>query len=416
MRRFCTPRILLVGLVLCAVCLLGVFGIDRLLSRRGRIAYDARRDELVSVYDEVLRYECDNLELPETLSLLVPVYMRAELLVAEGRPLYRLDAQQRVISQVDTHLIGGLLRRVRPPVALSLPSFDASLRLSGVRLAAGVVSAPEAPEAQPAPEGAIVIEAEHFTEMNYGWEIRSDASCGGGAYAYSKEGVGNGPGQFGKGVYEFHNILEKPAYTRVRWHFHAAQTGRYFLYGRMWTTGTHCSNRIYVGIDKAGPEGRRHGSAGVSLGNTEPFRWVWSTVGRSLYVSEGDHTLEAFLHEDGVLVDQSLLSPVRLHPDGVYEGRCPVNAGTAFREGDGSPVLLGFDLESMVMTAGMPPVCNVTIRRLRPAEGMARVTIHLRQAAGDGGDLKLGEYALELGSLDELLFLPIDFGSIWIML
>lgn len=399
--------------VILAVVLLAGACLDRVLTRDDRIRFAERKNNLVSVYDEILRYEHENLELPPALSDLVPEYLREEQLASEGKPLYLYDGDSRTVSLASGEKVRGLFTRTLPPAVMHLPDPAERLRASGIRPVAEQSAVPRGPEGEPPPRGALVFEAEHYTQLNYGWEVRQDTECGGGAYAYSKEGIGNGPGQMRHRIYNFYDIHEGQDYTFIRWHFRMAKAGRYYIYGRIWTTSSHCSNKIVVGIDGSGPRPDRQTYYGSFMQNTKPFRWLWTPAEDGpVQISAGDHFLEAYLHEDGVRVDQFALSPVKLTGDAVFRSISPVSQGTAFRQQAGPPLALGFDLKSKVVTRQMRPECNLTIRRLRPAEGKALVTLRLEQAGIGGADLHLGKHVLDLSGTEELLFFPIDFSSL----
>ena len=401
------------GLLLLLAGLSGAIVLDRLLSHRDRALYAHRQNEMLSVYDQVLRYEHENLELPAQLDDLAPAYLQPAQLASNGVPLYVYDRARRTLALASGQRIRGLIPRCRAPAVLALPPRAAIGPHGRIVQVSEHAFAPRGPQGVAPPQGALVFEAEHYTELNYGWEVHADPACGGGAYAYSKEGIANGPGQIRQEVFDFHNIHEKPEFTRIRWHIRVPRTGLYHLCARVWTTGSHCSNRINIGIDGAGPQ-PDGALRGTGIGNNTPFRWRWETAEDGpVRIEAGDHYLEAFLHEDGVRVDQFAVSPVPLTGDAVYAANViPVDRDTAFRRQAGPPLALAFDLQTMVLSTETNPVCNLTIRKLRPAEGVARVRVWLTRAGTNDTDLVLGEYALDLGSAEELLFVPLDFRAV----
>ena len=403
-----------VGLVVALpVLLFAGICLDRVLTRAGRIHFAQQQNNLVSVYDQILRYEYENLALPRALSDLVPEYLRDEQIASQGTPLYRYDKDRRTVSLAAGVTLRGLFTRTLSPAIMLLPDPAEHVRASGVRPVAEHALAPSGPEGKLPPRDAMVFEAEHYTELNYGWELHADPACGGGAYAYSKEGTGNGPGQIGSGVYNFYDIHEGKEFALIRWHFRMAKAGTYYIYGRIWTTGSHCSNCIIVGIDRAGPRSNRKGYYGTDMANKKPFRWLWTPAKNGpVAISAGDHVLEAYLHEDGVQVDQWALTPVELTGDAVFASSAPVNQGTAFRQQAGPPVAIAFDLKSMVMTRDTKPECHLTIRKLRPADGKAFVDLRLEHAGPGGADLQLGRHVLDFAGSEELLFFPIDFSRL----
>ena len=190
------PIAITVGVaVILAVVLLAGLCLDRVLTRGDRIRFAQRKNNLISVYDEILRYEYENLELPAALSDLVPEYLREEQIASEGTPLYLYDGDSRTVSLASGETIRGLFTRTLPPAVMQLPDPAEHLSAFGLRPVAEHSFVPRGPEGEAPPRGALVFEAEHYTQLNYGWEVRPDTECGGGAYAYSQEGIGNGPGQ-----------------------------------------------------------------------------------------------------------------------------------------------------------------------------------------------------------------------------
>jgi PA14 domain-containing protein len=413
-KTFCKAKkryVIVAGIVTVILLFFILVGINHLLGRSDRIAWEQRKDDLLSVYDQLLRYEHENLELPKNLDELVPEYLRQEQLTAGGKPRYYYDRSKRRIALALGHIVSGLIKRKYPPAFRQLPDPEEYFKQQNIQIAKGKLWAPSGPAGESAPPGTLVFEAEHLTGLNYGWEIHPDPNCGGGAYAYSKEGLGNGPGQKHSKIYNFYDRHESKDYNYIRWHFKVPESGYYYIYGRIWTTGSHCSNCIIVGIDKAGPN-RHLKYNGQSLSNRIPFRWVWTPASKRVKIEAGDHFLEAFLHEDGVRVDQFAISPVRLRGKKVLESFSPVNKDTLFRTVDKSPLLLGFDLKSRVITPSSPPECQLTIRKIRPATGKAIIKVSMLGANADGSPMLLGKYLLDLSSKQELSFFPIDFSKL----
>ena len=399
------------GIILICLPLLALAGagLDRALTRNDRIRFAERETDLISVYDQLLRYEHENLELPQKLSDLVFKYLRQDQIASDGSPLYLFDRAGRTVTMASGQRIRGVFSRLAQPRTMRLPPPPAPPGLHEYALS------PKGPRGKTPPAGALVFEAEHYTAMNYGWEVHPDPACGGGAYAHAKEGIANGPGQKTYGVYNFYDVREGEERTFIKWHFNLARAGKYYIYGRMWTTGSHCSNCIIVGVDGAERWASHGAGTGAPMGNRTPFRWVWTPARDGpVEISAGDHFLEAFLHEDGIRVDQFMLSPEPLTPAGdvTFTSAQPVDSGTAFRRRKGVPVVLGFDLKSMVIAREMPPQCSLTLRKLRPAKGNLRIVLRLDEAGPNGADLRLGAHLLDLADLDELLFVPIDFSKL----
>lgn len=393
--------------------------LDHVLSQPDRLLAARRADDLLSLQDALLKYEFDRGVLPARLQDLVPLYVRANQLTADGADLFGFDAAHRVVGLAAPVRIRGVWSRQRvipgrilPPPPPALPVQPAA---AAATTAGGVLLAPAEPaNAAAPPAGALVFEAENYSETTYGWEVHPDPACGGGAYLHTKEGMGNGPGQIGGKIRNFYDIREGDEYSRVRIRFHLDKPGTYTISCRLWTTGSHCSNNIILGLDLDDPT-PVPGSAysGWGLGNQTPFRWLWTQAGGGpVPISAGDHYLHLYPHEDGIKFDQFMLSPEPVTGDAVYRANLRPNAGTAFAMDAGPPVHLTFDLKSMLITAETPPVCSLAVRRLRSASGAAVARLALRAAGADGKDLPLGTQRVDLGTLPELCFLPVDFAAL----
>ncbi len=382
----------------------GLVAADRILARSDRIAAAARANEMLSVRDQLLRFEMEHGRLPASLEELVSPYVREDQIASDGGPLYSYDPEGRVLAQAEGSRVRGIMTRRLDPVVMRLPVPDRPTEPPSPPEEATFI-APEGMALPEPPAGAFVFEAEHYTDTNYGWEVHPDESCSGGAYCHSKEGIGNGPGQL-RGVGDFYNVGDVREISRLRYHFRLSRAGSYYVYGRMWTTDTHCSNWLHVAIDKGGPK------IG-GMGNRTPFRWRWSRMDKSpVALSAGDHFLHVFIHEDGIRIDQFILAPVEIGGSAAYRANMLPGRGTAWKAHEGPPVHLSFDLGGVVLSPEEPPECRLAVRRLRPAEGKAGVRVILRHAAEDGSGVSLAENEIALADAPELCFMPVDFGKL----
>jgi hypothetical protein len=415
----------ILALILVVAALAGLFFVHHLLGRPDRVLAAQLEAELKSVRDQIARYEYETGVQPPDLRALTPDYLREDQIEGEDGARYVYDAKQRVIREAQGPLIKGLFRYRMAPRQFEIekPERAAAERSALVRAAREdgkpaprasdensplellVASESGGPEAQEPPPGALVFEAEHFSELNYGWEARPDKLCAGGAYLHCKEGIANGPGQTQARVGDFYQARGTRELTALRYHFHIPADGKYHIYGRMFTTDTHCSNHVCIAVDKGGPQ------IG-GMGNTTPFRFMWCPMeGSPLFLTQGDHFLHAFIHEDGVRIDQFVISPAPLSGDAVYKSNYVPGQGAAFESGPGAPSLLTFDLKNSVITPSMPPDCRLALRRLRLREGKARVRVKLL-GADDGRDLVVAQGVTDLAKLPDLSFLPLDFGGL----
>jgi hypothetical protein len=420
--------------------------------------------------DELLRYESEHGSLPKSLAELVPLYLRQDEVETAGKPIYAYDPDKRRFAQTEGSVIQGLwnysqkprVDLLPPPVAKpetiatgsvsktaatptasptklpeavpKLPEIAQPTKIpnegeacpppetgkskvvvAGAELpvaepaapqdlfAAGVLVVPKGPDLPDPPQGAYVFEAELFTDTNYGWEVEPDKDCSGGAYLHCKEGIANGPGQTVHGVFNFYDVHTGTDVTFLRYHINVPKTGDYYVYGRFWTTDTHCSNHTCVAIDKGGP-------AIGGMDNRTPFRWIWSPVdGSPMRLTAGDHFVHLFIHEDGVRIDQFILSPVPIFGSDPFKANFVPGENTAWQKQKGPPVHLSFDLKSMVVTPRLAPECNLVLRRLRPSDKTARIVVKLLAAAPEGGDLPVADVEVPLKSLPNLCLMPLNF-------
>lgn len=408
----------------------GGYAVDRLLSRPSRVAVAARTDAFLSARDAFLRFEHDTGALPATLQDLVPRYLRRDEIESEAGPLYRYDARRRYLAMAAGATIRGIVPRTRAPLEFDLPP-PGLLQVSeneppatnppprpGVTLAAAVEPAesPDLPHATP-PEGALVMEAEHWSEMNYAWEIHPDPACGGGAHIVCKEGTIAGSSQSSYGFFDFYDPEEKQEQTVLKYHFRITKAGPYYLFGRLWATCSHCSNNINIGIDRGGlMPSQEKDYYGEFMGCSVPFRWVWTrAMGGAAYLAAGDHYIHVIPHEDGLQLDQFMLSPeATIDPQArnmPFKANTLTNHDTAFEKTNGPPVHLSFDVDSRVFTAAKPCRCRLMVRRLRPAAGSALLKVLLRSAGKDGSDFPMGERTVDLAGLPELGIIDLDFSG-----
>ncbi|MBN1809318.1 MAG: hypothetical protein JW909_09650 [Planctomycetes bacterium] len=433
----------------------GVYPVHWLLGRPDRIAAAKARDDMYRVRDQVLRYESETGSLPVSLRDLVPLRLRLDQIEKDGSDLYRYDAWKRLLAQREGSRVKGIWSYRMHPAKASLPPLSEyahhppppagpatppetpvspaatdvppetvpepvavpdpepepadvaeappATRARKDLLASGSLLVPADPGLSAPPDGAFVFEAELLNEMNYGWEVFPDKEAAGGAYLHCKEGIANGPGQRNYRIGNFYDVRTTSDYTYVKYHLHLPETGSYYCYGRFWTTDTHCSNHLCIDFDSGGPY-----TGGMD--NRTPFRWVWSPIeGNPRHLTKGDHYMHIFIHEDGVRVDQFILSPTPVSGSMPYKANLVPGQGTEWRKKVESPVHLSFDLKSMVVTTAMPPVCSVVMRRVGDSNDTARFTVTLNEAAPNGADVQLADYDVRLSDLPELSLFPIDF-------
>ena len=263
-----------------------------------------------------------------------------------------------------------------------------------------------APTLAPPPPGALVFEAENFTETNYGWEAHIDPQAAGGAYLHTKEGICNGPAQLRYNVGNFYDVHSKADLTYLRYHFNVPRTATYYCYGRMWTTDTHCSNHLCLDFDNDSRVG--------SIDNRTPFRWLWTLIDNApRTLTQGDHYINIFIHEDGIRLDQFILTPNPIdadHPP--FAANVEPGHGTKWDYADGPPAHLSFDLASAVISPELAPNAKLVLRHLHKSKGDATLKVVLKNAGENNADVTLLDSEVDLTFLNELNFYPLSFKGI----
>jgi len=422
------PRISLkwwIALIIACLAIEGGLLVHRLVSRPDRVKAAARYADLVTVRDAVLRYEFEHGVAPPSLDALVPRYLRKDQVRdAAGKSLYVYDPRARILREKEGPLIRGLF-------TYRMSSREVSLYAPGAAGHGGIVHAaahcrgsprglpdlfspwtgafiPAAADTAgfrtPGP-GMLVFEAELFCEMNYGWEIKPDDTAGGGAYLYCKEGITNGPAQEDYKLGNFYDVHATSAYTYVRYRFRVPAAGTYYVYGRMWTTDTHCSNNICVAVDKGGPQ------VG-SMDNRTPFRWIWTPMGGNpVRLAAGDHFLHLFIHEDGIRLDQFVVSPRPMdrRDDAPFIANYVPGTGTAWEKDIREVLYLSFHTESQVLARDVPFECGLFVRRLKKVKGRGTIRVSF---SGGGEEKEVFRCAVDFGVLPVLTCIPVRLRGI----
>ncbi|MBI3831816.1 MAG: hypothetical protein HY291_20005 [Planctomycetes bacterium] len=442
-----TGRWLLRALVTAGLLSVGVAAIHFVLGRPDRIAAERRRVQMFEVRDQLLRYESEHGVLPDALDELVGKYVRADELAADGNQFYEYDSKRRHFQQVRGSPVHGLWSYEIPPRAAELPPpeqdyaklYEATHRKPPPNLpleeksdaktgdvaepklpeppkveptgpadllASSAFEVPKGPDFPEPPADAYVFEAEHFSATNYGWETHADPQASGGAYIHCKEGVANGPGQTNFKMGDFYNERATQDVTFLRYYIKVPKTGDYYVYGRMWTTDTKCSNSVCVAFDEGGPY-----VGGME--NRLPFRWLWSPMkDNPKHLEAGDHFMHVFIHEDGIRFDQFILSPKPIDGGAAFKTNLETGVGTSWRAKSEPPVLLSFDYAGMAFSPKLPPDARVVLRRVREAKGKAALKVVLKKAGKDGGDFVAAEGEVDLAKLPETGALKLAFAGL----
>jgi hypothetical protein len=158
-----------------------------------------------------------------------------------------------------------------------------------------------------APEQGLVIEAEHFQQMSYGWEIVEDATASGGAALHIKEGVGDMESEYAiradpkRRAGDFFNINGNQKPIEVRHYFKLGAAGSYTLWARTMAHRFVCSNIITASVNGSR---RRH----IGDNYTRPYVWLWHRVGQYA-MRAGVNWIALRTYQDDVKIDQFVLSP-----------------------------------------------------------------------------------------------------------
>jgi hypothetical protein len=381
---------------------------DRMLSRPDRIRRDEEVLRLRRLQDAILRFTLDREAFPRELAELVPAYASDAML--RFRPSRRSPVEQPVRWDPASGTLEwsvplrmhGLWSRNADPFRLVLTRRPVIRDpLSGAKVFrqtdARTVLGPE----------AIIIEPELFQEMTYGWQIEESASASGQACALIKEGVGDIIDHIRAPFVEFDparrsgdffNVSGSRERIEACCRFDAPEDGEYFIMARLMPGRSICSNVIRIQVDDQ-PEFI------VGFNRTEPFVWGWQMSGwdtpPGLTLSRGRHTLKLHAYQDGVWVDQVVLSRTKRDWKGVgvVTGGYPQDAARA----DGAPLSLSLSLDALTVTEAQDPVVCAYVRKTGQAAGQATLQVSLDLP---GGRMRVREYPLDLPAEAPLLKFP----------
>ncbi|MEK7269891.1 MAG: PA14 domain-containing protein [Planctomycetota bacterium] len=381
-------RAMLALLLLSALAAGGAYS-DRILSRPDRIGVAACSENLVSVSDAILLHEKQRGETPKTLDDLVPGTLsepmafcalcreaagEGALEAPDPKRKIRWDPAMRRLSDSAPHRIRGLFTRDAPLVTRTVPpparrgaapagrEVLPYVRRGDLALTLKAVPAipPPAPSPQPAGHDALVFEAEKFSSVNWGWELKEDPAASGGRLILNKEGVANDYAlQTGFG--DFYNVGNDRSPARLLYRFRIPEGGKWCIQARMMATGTHCSNNLTLHMD-----GRSERAGVFGSNDIVPFRWTWDEPDW-LRLDAGVHVLRVHPWEDGVSLDQIRIAKQPCEGDAVFEA----NAEALPAEGSG--VFLVHDLDTAVLDSARVPEIGVWIRRVGESKGRARL-------------------------------------------
>ncbi len=400
------------ALLLAAFLLAAALAGDRLLSRPDRIRLDVEKERLRRLHDAILRFRLARDDFPRDLSELVPAYASADLLRfrpsrwSRTEKAVRWDPRTGTLDWSAPFRIYGLFTRDRNFV-ITIPNLRvAHDSLTGVN-AFHPVSVPRVL----GPED-IVVEAERFQSLTYGWQIEESASASGNGYIHIKEGVGDIIDYIGAPYTEFdiqnrsgdfYNISGSNDRIEAQCFFEAPADGDYFPAARTLAQRSKCSNVIRLQVDE-NPE------FGVGDNGTAPFVWLWQapngkwTSPESVFLRKGVHRLKFHTYQDGVKVDQVVLSRRKLDwaGVGVVTGGYPQNN---LRTDGVTPLVLSVSIDTLTITESNNPTVFVYVRKACREEMQAKLQVSLDQP---GGRARVREYPMTLPADTPLVKFPCD--------
>jgi len=278
---------------------------DRRLARADRLRWLVEREHLWEVRDAILRFHLDRERFPNGFDELVDSYLPKSLTLC--RPAHAHAPQTPLLWDPGT----GVLSWPGPFPIRGLVRHDQPLRLNVT--APQIHRDPITGEAlRDATDQAVqpdlldvVVEAEHFQFLTYGWEIGHAADAAGGAFIHLKEGRGD----LDKAGLELHadrragdvyNITRDNRLIETRCWFDAPQSGTYNVWVRTMAHRSNCSNIINIffnsGVRRA-----------VGHNGSTPYSWLWHQA-QSVQLKQGLNTLGFGVAQDDVKVDQVLLT------------------------------------------------------------------------------------------------------------
>jgi hypothetical protein len=205
----------------------------------------------------------------------------------------------------------------------------------------------------------IVVEAELFRFLSYGWEIEESENASGGCYIHLREGAGDiqyNNLEFDPAIRsgDFYNITRSKARVEARCYFDVPVEGEYFLAVRTMAERSNCSNMFKARVDD-GDE------FFVGHNGSVPFVWLWH-VPTHMVLKKGLHSIHFFTYQDGVSVDQAILTrkSMDLSHARTFAGGYSREAGPS---DDLRPLTVSLSVDTLSVTADPNPKVAFYIRK-----------------------------------------------------
>lgn len=392
---------------------------DKHLSRPDRIRLDREKERLREVRDAILRFRMGRGRFPDDLTELVPGHLPEEML------FFVPDARSGVRRRIRWHPRTRKLQWPAPLVVRGMVTYTAHycLTLQDVPSRLEQLEGAAADEALDqvvlGPED-IVVEAENFQFMTYGWQIDEGPDCSGGRYIYIKEGVGDHESDAKMArdravrSSDFHNVGGYRRQGGVRFWFMAPSEGWYHVAVRTMAQRSSCSNIHYFKMD---------GRELWDVGNPEwqPFVWRWHRpcVSRQIRrpakpngrvrLKKGLNSFCFLICQDDVKTDQVVFAadPQKLLPlyrDG--QRTCTGGYRQAPELPDGFPPLtLSLTMDTLTVTADKDPEVAIYVHKNVPEAMDARLAISVDLPGGRRRDRR---YDIHMEETQELVKYPCE--------
>ncbi len=299
----------IVLLAACAVLLLpvGLWVLDKQISRPGRIRRDKERVRLSDVRTAIARYAIDNSRFPTDLQELVPNYMSEGMTTfactRNDRAPIAWDPETGTLEWSTPLKIRSLLPREEMH-SLHVKKLPVKIdRITGERVFR------QDPKAVKVGKEDIVLEPEMFHAMTYGWQVGEEEGASGHAYLHIPEGIG--ALDYDKHIFDparragdFYNVGGDRRPAAATLYFMAPRAGRYYGYVRLKAQREHCSNIVKMLVNEETRDYRL-------LGHTyrQPFIWHWFEFrGGPVTLKNGLNSFTFLTYHDDVKIDQILLT------------------------------------------------------------------------------------------------------------
>lgn len=367
-----------IGGIAFALLLAGGWLMNYWLIRADRIHVDLEGDRILKLRDCIILFAKDRKRFPEKLAELLPGYCSEKELEylrdpqSDQKSTYTWNPETGELSWAAPFRITGLYSDYEvKPEAVKIQTLTVKENpLNGEN----VFSQPQ--NNQKLGQETVVLDPENMQGMTYGWQIGESAEASGGAYLHIKEGMGDFesedkiadfPAKARSG--DFYNLGHDQRRIKAEMFFQTPKAGTYFIYARTMAQRSSCSNMTYLKVNN-------YREVQVGHNGSQPFTWRWHRIGR-FRLKKGINEIALMAHQDGVRVDQLLLSPKRrinLEPEQTFSGgfenkrRNPPNLPS---------VNFSFSSDTLNITKKLDPQVYIYVHKNIPGTVEARMEVQL---------------------------------------